>query len=54
VVHVPAASADAPFVLNDVTRDFQEGHDPGPADLCVVERTKLATLLDFSSDGRSR
>lgn len=54
VVQVPAASADVPFIFNEVTRDFQEITIQGQLTYRVVEPKKLAALLDFSIDGRGR
>jgi hypothetical protein len=54
VVLVPAASADVPFVFNDVTRDFQEVTVQGQITYRVVEPKKLAKLLDFSVDSAGK
>jgi regulator of protease activity HflC (stomatin/prohibitin superfamily) len=54
VVMVPAASADVPFVFNDVTRDFQEVTVQGQITYRVVEPKKLAKLLDFSVDAAGK
>ncbi len=56
VVLVPAASADVPFVFNDVTRDFQEVTVQGQLTYRVALPKKLAQLLDFSVeyDGKYR
>src|SRR5688500_11899277 len=54
VVMVPAASADVPFVFNDVTRDFQEVTVQGQVTYRVVEPKKLAKLLDFSVDAAGK
>ena len=56
VVTVPLASADVPFVFQEVTRDFQELTIQGQLTYRVVDPTKLAGLLDFSlgPDGKYR
>ncbi|MBL0215368.1 MAG: SPFH domain-containing protein [Myxococcales bacterium] len=54
VVTVPLASADVPFVFNEITRDFQELTVQGQLTYRVVEPTKLARLLDFSVDARGK
>ena len=51
---VPLASADVPFVFNEVTRDFQEVTIQGQLAYRVTEPDKLAALLDFSVDDKSR
>ena len=48
VVLVPMASADVPFVFNDVTADFQEVTVQGQLTYRVAEPRRLAALLDFS------
>ncbi len=54
VVLVPMASADVPFVFNDVTADFQEVTVQGQLTYRVADPKKLAALLDFSVDGSGR
>jgi hypothetical protein len=54
VVAVPLASADVPFVFNDVTRDFQEVTVQGQLTYRVAEVHKLASLLDFSIDAKGK
>ncbi len=51
VVLVPMASADVPFVFNDVTADFQEVTVQGQLTYRVADPRKLSALLDFSVDG---
>jgi hypothetical protein len=51
VVLVPMASADVPFVFNEVTADFQELTVQGQLTYRVADPKKLAALLDFSVDG---
>ena len=50
VVSVPLASADVPFVFNEVTRDFQELTVQGQLTYRVTDPKRLASLLDFSVD----
>lgn len=54
IVMVPAATADVPFIFNDVTRDFQEVTVQGQITYRVVEPKKLARLLDFSVDAAGK
>ncbi len=54
VVLVPAASADVPFVFNDVTRDFQEVTVQGQLTYRVTDPKKLAALLDYSVDSKGK
>jgi SPFH domain / Band 7 family len=54
VVAVPLASADVPFVFNDVTRDFQEVTVQGQLTYHVSEPRRLAALLDFSIDAKGK
>ena len=54
VVMVPAASADVPFVFNEVTRDFQDVTIQGQLTYRVVEPKRLAKLLDFSVEASGR
>ena len=54
VVMVPAATADVPFVFNEVTRDFQEITIQGQLTYRVVEPKRLARLLDFSVEPSGR
>ncbi|MCP3102190.1 SPFH domain-containing protein [Myxococcus sp. K15C18031901] len=48
LVSVPLSSADAPFVFNEVTRDFQAVTLQGQVTYRVSDARKLAALLDFS------
>ena len=48
LVLVPMASADVPFVFNEVTADFQAVTLQGQLTYRVAEPRKLAALLDFS------
>lgn len=54
VVMVPAASADVPFVFNEVTQDFQEVTIQGQLTYRVAEPKRLAKLLDFSVEPSGR
>ena len=52
IVVVPFASADVPFVFHEVTADFQPVSIQGQLTYRVADPKKLASLLDFSVDGR--
>ena len=52
IVTVPFASADAPFVFQEVTGDFQPVTIQGQITYRVADPRKLASLLDFSVDVR--
>lgn len=54
LVRVPMASVDVPFILNEVTCDFQEVTIQGQLAYRVTDPKKLSQLLDFSlaADGR--
>lgn len=54
VVMVPAASADVPFVFNEITRDFQDVTIQGQLTYRVAEPRRLARLLDFSVEPSGR
>ena len=54
IVAVPMASADAPFVFNEVTGDFQSITIQGQLTYRVADARRLAALLDFSIDARGR
>src|SRR5688572_3597882 len=54
VVMVPAASADVPFVFNEITGDFQDVTIQGQLTYRVAEPKRLAKLLDFSVDPNGR
>jgi regulator of protease activity HflC (stomatin/prohibitin superfamily) len=49
---VPIASADVPFVFNEITRDFQEVTIQGQLTFRVTAPDKLAGLLDFTVNDR--
>jgi regulator of protease activity HflC (stomatin/prohibitin superfamily) len=48
LVGVPLASADVPFVFNEVTRDFQAVTLQGQLTYRVADPKRLASLLDYS------
>ncbi len=50
IVTVPAASADVPFVFNELTSDFQEITVQGQLTYRVSDPKRLAGLLDFTVD----
>src|SRR5262249_54076184 len=50
IVIVPFASADAPFVFQEATREFQPITVQGQLTYRVSDPRKLAALLDFSVD----
>jgi len=54
IVAVPLASADIPFVFNEVTGDFQGVTIQGQVTYRVADPRRLASLLDYSlrPDGR--
>jgi len=56
LVQVPLASADVPFVFNEVTADFQDATIQGELTYRVQNPQKLSSLLDFGVDrfGRYR
>ena len=50
---VPVGSADAPFIFNESTADFQPVTVQGQLTYRIAEPERVATLLDFSIDGPS-
>lgn len=56
VVTVPLASADVPFVFNELTRDFLDVTIQGQLTYRVFDPKQLAKLLDFTiaADGKYR
>jgi hypothetical protein len=54
IVSVPFVSADAPFVFQEVTREFQPITIQGQITYRVADPKKLASLLDFSVDRGGR
>ena len=54
LVQVPMASADLPFVFNEVTADFQDATVQGELTYRIDDAKRIAGLLDFSVDVRGR
>jgi len=54
IVTIPVASADVPFVFQEVTADFQSVTIQGQLTYRVTDPKRLASLLDFSVDKRRR
>lgn len=54
VVQVPIASADVPFVFNEVTADFQDATIQGQLTYRIQDAKKVAGLLDFSVTAAGR
>src|SRR5437660_7013556 len=54
IVTVPFASADAPFVFQEVTGDFQPVTIQGQITYRVADPKRLASLLDFSIDKQDK
>jgi len=54
IVEVPLASADVPFVFNEVTADFQEVTIQGELTYRINDAKRVASLLDFSIDATGR
>lgn len=54
VVSVPMASADVPFVFNEVTKDFQQLTVQGQLTYRVADAKRLSSLLDFSIDSKGK
>ena len=54
LVQVPIASADVPFVFNEVTADFQDATIQGELTYRISDPKQIAALLDFSVDARGR
>ncbi|GAA4440048.1 SPFH domain-containing protein [Bremerella cremea] len=54
LVQVPIASIDVPFVFNEVTSDFQDATIQGEITFRINNPSKLAGLLDFSTDAWGR
>src|SRR3954452_5548959 len=52
IVKVPIGSTDVPFVFQEATADFQAVTIQGQFTYRVVDPKRLASLLDFSVDGR--
>jgi hypothetical protein len=54
ISQVPLASADVPFVFNEVTADFQDATVQGELTYRVVDARRLAGLLDYSVEPSGR
>jgi hypothetical protein len=54
LVQVPMASADVPFVFNEMTADFQDATIQGELTYRIGDPKRIAALLDFSLDFRGR
>jgi hypothetical protein len=51
LVVIPVASADVPFIFNEISRDFQAVTIQGELTYRVKEPQKLAQLLNYTVDG---
>jgi hypothetical protein len=54
LVAVPVASTDTPFIFQELTSDFQELTVQGQATYRITDPKKVAHLLNFSLDNRTR
>ncbi len=54
IVAVPVASTDAPFIFNEVTADFQSITVQGQLTYRIADPKRVASLLNFSLDPRTR
>ncbi len=54
LVSVPVASADAPFIFEEVTADFQTVTIQGQVTYRVADAKRLAALMNFTLDPRGR
>lgn len=54
LVQVPVSSVDVPFVFTEVSADFQDVTVQGTITYRIVDPVRLASLLDYSVDGRGR
>lgn len=54
LVKVPLATADVPFVFNEVTADFQDATIQGELTYRIRDPKQVASLLDFSVDALGR
>lgn len=54
LVAVPIASADAPFIFNEVTSDFQEISIQGQATYRITDPKRVSQLLNFTLDASAR
>ena len=53
LAHVPLHSADAPFIFNETSADFQPLTVQGQLAYRIADPQGVAALLDFSIDGRT-
>lgn len=51
IVVVPVGSADAPFIFNEVSADFQPVTVQGQLTYRIADPARVAVLLDYSVDG---
>lgn len=54
LVIVPIASADVPFIFNEISEDFQSVTIQGQLTFRVKEPQKLAQLLNYTVDARRK
>ncbi len=54
LVAVPVASTDAPFIFEETTADFQNVTLQGQVTYRVADPKRLATLMNFTLDGRGQ
>jgi regulator of protease activity HflC (stomatin/prohibitin superfamily) len=54
LVKIPLATADVPFVFNEVTADFQDATIQGELTYRISDPKKLASLLDYNVDALGR
>ena len=54
LVAVPVASAEAPFIFQEVTSDFQTVSIQGQVTYRVADAKKLAALMNFTLDARGQ
>lgn len=54
LVAVPVGSVDVPFIFEEVSADFQDISLQGQLTYRVADAQKLASLLNFSLDGKGR
>lgn len=54
LVIVPADTRDAPFIFQEITKDYQEISIQGQVTYRVKDAVKLASLLDFTIDASGR
>ncbi len=52
IVVIPLASADVPFIFNEVSADFQPLTIQGQLTYRISDPNKVAALLDYTIDGR--